>query len=66
MGTQPGNLKMLAPWKESYEKPRQFIKQKIHHFASKGPYSEGCGLSSTSVQVGELDTKELMLSNSCA
>ena len=28
---------MLAPWKESYEKPRQHIKQQNFHFANKGP-----------------------------
>ena len=28
--------KWLAPWKKSYEKPRQCIK-KTHHFANKGP-----------------------------
>ena len=26
---------MLAPWKESYEKPRQHIKKQRHHFAVK-------------------------------
>ena len=30
----------LAPWKESYDKPRQHIKKKRHHFANKGPYSK--------------------------
>ena len=25
---QPGNLKMLAPWKKSYDKPRQHIKSR--------------------------------------
>ena len=30
---------MLAPWKESYDKPRQHVKKKRHHFADKGPYS---------------------------
>ena len=26
----------LAPWKESYDKPRQHIKKQRHHFADKG------------------------------
>ena len=26
---------MLAPWKESYDKPRQHIKKQIHPFATK-------------------------------
>ena len=30
---------MLAPWEESYEKPRQHITKQRHHFANKGPYS---------------------------
>ena len=32
---QPWNQKMLAPWKESYDKPRQCIKKQRHHFADK-------------------------------
>ena len=27
---------MLAPWKESYDKPRQHIKRQTHHFTDKG------------------------------
>ena len=33
----------LAPWKESYDKPRQHIKKQRHHFADKGPYSQSYG-----------------------
>ena len=29
---------MLAPWKQSYDKPRQHIKKQRHYFADKGPY----------------------------
>ena len=32
-------LKMFAPWKESYDKPRQLTEKQRHHFADKGPYS---------------------------
>ena len=32
---QPWNLNMLAPWKESHDKPRQCIKKQRHHFADK-------------------------------
>ena len=32
-------LKTLAPWKKSYDKPRQHIKKQRHHFAYKGLYS---------------------------
>ena len=37
---QPWNLKILAPWKNSYVRPRQRFKKQRHHFADKGPYSE--------------------------
>ena len=36
---------MLALLKKSYEKPRQHIKKKRHHFADKGPSSQSYGLS---------------------
>ena len=29
---------MLAPWKKSYDQPRQHIKEQRHHFAKKGLY----------------------------
>ena len=32
-------IKTLAPWKESYDQPRQHIKKQRHHFADKGPSS---------------------------
>ena len=28
---------MLAPWKKSYDQPRQHIKKQRHYFANKGP-----------------------------
>ena len=34
-------LKMLAPWKKSYDQPRQHIKKQRHHFVNKGPSSQG-------------------------
>ena len=34
---------MLAPWKESYDQPRQHIKTQRHYFANKGPSSQGYG-----------------------
>ena len=33
-------IKTLAPWKKSYDQPRQHIKKQRHHFASKGPFSQ--------------------------
>ena len=29
--------KMLAPWKENYDKLREYIKKQRYHFANKGP-----------------------------
>ena len=34
---------MLAPWKESYDKPRQCIRKQRHHFSNKYPYSQSYG-----------------------
>ena len=31
---------MLAPWKKSYDQPRQHIKKQRHYFTNKGPYSQ--------------------------
>ena len=39
----------LAPWKESYDTPRQRIKKQRHHFADKGPYSQSYSFSSSQV-----------------
>ena len=49
---------MLAPWKRSYDKPRQYIKKQRHHFAHKGPSSQSYGFSSSHVRMWELDYKE--------
>ena len=32
--------KKLAPWKKSYEKPRQHVKNQRHHFADKCLYNQ--------------------------
>ena len=45
------NITTTAPWKESYEKPRQHIKKQGHHFADKGPYSQLYGFSSSHVRI---------------
>ena len=49
---------MLAPWKKSYDQPRQDIKKQRHYFANKGPYSQSYGFSSSHVWMWELDHKE--------
>ena len=49
---------MLAPWKKSFDKPRQCIKKQRHHFADNGPYSQIYGFSSSHVWMWEFDHKE--------
>ena len=49
---------MLAPWKKSYDQPRQHIKKQKHYFANKGPSSQGYGFSSSHVWMWELRYKE--------
>ena len=49
---------MLAPWKESSEKPRQHIKKQWHHFTDKCLYSQSYGFCSSHVQMWELDYEE--------
>ena len=34
---------MFAPWKKSYDQPRQHSKKQRHYFADKGPSSQGYG-----------------------
>ena len=54
---------MLAPWKKSYDQPRQHIKKQRYHFADKGPSSQSYGFSSMD---GELDhRKGWVLKNWC-
>ena len=49
---------MLAPWKKSYDKPRQCIKKQRHYFANKGLSRQIYGFSSSHVQMWELDHRE--------
>ena len=57
---------MLAPWKKSYDQPRQHIKKQRHYFAEtftdKGLYSQSYGFSSSHVWLWELDHKESWVS----
>ena len=54
---QPWNYKTLAPWKKSYDQPRQHIKKHRHYIANKGPSSQSYGFSSSHVWTWELDYK---------
>ena len=51
-------IKMLIPWKESYDQPRQHIQKQRHQSANKGLSSQGYGFSSGHVWMWELDYKE--------
>ena len=53
---------MLAPWKKSYDQPRQHIKKQRHYFADKGPSNQSYGFSSSHVWMWELDYKESWVS----
>ena len=48
---------MFAPWKKSYDQPRQHIKKQRHYFVSKGPSSQSYGFSSSHVSMWESDYK---------
>ena len=49
-------IKTPAPWKESYDQPRQQIKNQRHHFVDKGLYSQSY-ISSSHIRIWELDHK---------
>ena len=55
---QPWNKKMLAPWKKSYDQPREHIQKQRHDFADKGLSSQSYDFSSSHVWVWKLDYKE--------
>ena len=55
---QSWNYKMLAPWKKSYDEPKQHIKKKRHYFANKRLSSQSYGFPSSHVWMWELDYKE--------
>ena len=38
-------IKTLAPWKKSFDKPRQHIKKQRHYFPNKGPSSQSYSFS---------------------
>ena len=59
-------LKMLSPWKKSYDQPRQHIKKQKHYFADNGPSSQSYGFPSSHVWMWKLDYKESwVLKNWC-
>ena len=49
MVTAAMKLKTLAPWKKSYDQPRQHVKKQRHYLANKGPSNQSYGFSSIHV-----------------
>ena len=61
-----GIKRHLAPWKKSYDQPRQHIKKQRNYLADKGLSSQNYGFSSSRVWMWELDYKESwVLKNWC-
>ena len=58
MVTAAMKLKDPAPWKKSYDQPRQHTKKQRHDFAYKGLSSQSYGFSSSHVWMWELNNKE--------
>ena len=48
-GDNSHEIKMLIPWKKSYDKPRQHIKKQRYYFPDKSPSSQSYGFSSSHV-----------------
>ena len=49
---------MLAPWKKSYDQPRQHIKKQRHYFANKRLSSQSYVFSSSHIWMWKLNHKE--------
>ena len=67
MVTVAMKLKMFAPWKKSYDQPRQHMKKQRHNLADKGLSSQSmvfpvvmCGYESWAIK---LSAEELMILN---
>ena len=56
-------IKTLAPWKKSYDKPRQHIKKQRQYLAYNGPSCQSYGFSSIRVWMWELVHKESWVVN---
>ena len=66
MVTAAMKLKMLTPWKQSYDQPRQQIKKQRHHFADKSLSSQSYDLSSSCVWMWKLDYKDSWALKNCS
>ena len=54
---------MFAPWKKSYDQPRQHIKNQRHYFVNKGPSSQSYSFSNNHVWMWVLNYKESWVPN---
>ena len=52
---QPRYQKMLAPWKKSYDQPRQHVKKQRYYLANKGPSSPSYSFSTSYVWMWEMN-----------
>ena len=48
-GDRSHEIKMLAPWKKTYDQTRQLIKKQRHYFANKSLSGQSYGFSSSRV-----------------
>ena len=48
-GNYRHEIKTLAPWKKSYDQPRQHIEKQRHYFGNKGPSTQSYGFSSSHI-----------------
>ena len=63
VGEYSHEIKTLAPWKRSYDQPRQYTKKQRHHFAHKDLYSQSYDFSRSHVQMRESISKDWALKN---
>ena len=48
-GDYSHEIKIFAPWKKTYDQPRQNIKKQRHYLDDKGPFSQSYGFSCSHV-----------------
>ena len=57
-GKRSHEIKMLAPWEKSYDRPRQHIRKQKHCFVDRDPSSQSYGFSNSHVWMEGLDHEE--------
>ena len=64
-GDCSNEMKMVAPWKKSYDKTRPHVKKQRHHFANRSPCSQSYDFPSSHVWMWDLDHEDWALKNWC-